>query len=304
MHLQSSLRNYTHRPGSMSLMNLLSVMLNGLLFTCQGRDSRQWWNQIWGLVHERDDLIQSWIRIFGSNEWYDLAISQSCHLFLPYNWKEHYSGNIIVDEAAPQGHPNVCMFLFLRIDNKLRRTRHGISSITPMTQSVQMRGTVPRVAIVVRGYDLNGAVAISSLHHAEALAVENEVTIITDTGTMPLRHLQERIWIQKVDIISFHWLRRYAHVPNEFFFIISVGIYLLLNRKKSGFDTIVFHSHPSSALLAPIMKRRFRCRTVMVMHGDIHDRPVGTYDPRLTFWYRITTGREIGRAHVWTPVTL
>ena len=29
----------------------------------------------------------------------------------------------------------------------------------------------------------------------------------------------------------------------------------------------------------------------MVMHGDINDRPAGTYDPRLTWWYKITTGR-------------
>ncbi len=144
---------------------------------------------------------------------------------------------------------------------------------------------------MVKGFDLCGAVAISSLHHAEALADDYEVIILTDTGSAKSRRLGVNLTVQRIDTFSLHWLRRYSHVPNEFFFILSTAVQLLFDRRKKRFDAIVFHSHPSTALLAPVLRRRLRCKTVMVMHGDINDRPVGTYDPRLTWWYKITTSR-------------
>jgi glycosyltransferase involved in cell wall biosynthesis len=94
-----------------------------------------------------------------------------------------------------------------------------------------------------------------------------------------------------MDTLSLNWLRRYAHVPNEFMFIISAALQLLSAKNNLGIDVNVFHSHPSTARLAPIIRKKLGCRTVMVMHGDINDRPIGTYDPRITWWYKITTGR-------------
>ena len=150
---------------------------------------------------------------------------------------------------------------------------------------------IKSLAIMVRGFDMAGAVAISSLHHAEALAGDYEVLILTDTGPAKTRRLGYNLTVQKLDTFSLHWLRRYSHVPNELLFILCTAIQLLLGLNSKRFDVVVFHSHPSTALLAPIFRRRLRCKTVMVMHGDINDRPAGTYDPRLTWWYKITTGR-------------
>lgn len=148
-----------------------------------------------------------------------------------------------------------------------------------------------RLAIVVRGFDRCGAVAMSSLHQAEALTSNYNVILLTDTGPTESRQLADNLTVQRVNTPSLNWLRRYAHVPNELLFIISTALYLLSGKNNMRIDVIVFHSHPSTALLAPVVRRRLGCKTVMVMHGDINDRPVGTYDPRLTWWYKITTGR-------------
>jgi glycosyltransferase involved in cell wall biosynthesis len=147
------------------------------------------------------------------------------------------------------------------------------------------------LAIVVRGFDLRGAVANSSLHHAEALAKDYNVTIITDTGPAVYRQLGQSLGIRRIDTVSLGWLKRYAHVPVEFCFIVAAGFQLLFCREMSPFDAIVFHSHPPTALLAPILKCNSGCKVIMVVHGDIFDRPAGTYDPRLTLWYKVTTRR-------------
>ena len=148
-----------------------------------------------------------------------------------------------------------------------------------------------RLAIVVRGFDRCGAVAMSSLHQAEALTSNYNVILLTDTGPTESRQLADNLTVQRVNTPSLNWLRRYAHVPNELLFIISAALYLLSGKNNMRIDVIVFHSHPSTALLAPVVRRRLGCKTVMVMHGDINDRPVGTYDPRLTWWYKVTTNR-------------
>lgn len=48
---------------------------------------------------------------------------------------------------------------------------------------------IKSLAIMVRDFDMAGADAISSLHHAEALAGDYEVLIITDTSPAEIRRL-------------------------------------------------------------------------------------------------------------------
>lgn len=148
-----------------------------------------------------------------------------------------------------------------------------------------------RLAMVVQGLAQQGAVATCCLNQAKALANMFQVTVISDSQPDYLEGMGERIEVQQVHSLKFRLLRRYAHVPREFFFILSVGWSLFKQRRSKRFDCIVFHSHPATALLSSCLRRFMNCSTVMVMHGDIHDRPAGTYDQRLTAWYSLTTGR-------------
>lgn len=148
-----------------------------------------------------------------------------------------------------------------------------------------------KLAIVVRGFDLHGAVAASSLNQARALSNDYAVEIITDASPSVTKQIDSQIRIRRVEMISFDWLRRFAHVPNEIIFILAIGLHILVRRKRTHIDIVVFHSHACTALLAPIVKSLLGCVTVMVMHGDIYDRPAGTYDRRLTSWYKLTTKR-------------
>lgn len=93
---------------------------------------------------------------------------------------------------------------------------------------------------------------------------------------------------------SLAWMHRFAHVPRQILFILSARRALRRRLRCQPIDLVLFHSHPPTALLAGLL-RRYGCRTAMVMHGDIFDRPPGTYDRRITWWYRVTTQRAYRR---------
>jgi glycosyltransferase involved in cell wall biosynthesis len=57
---------------------------------------------------------------------------------------------------------------------------------------------------------------------------------------------------------------------------------------------VIFHSHPAAALLAKSL-RKLGVRSILVVHGDIFERPAGTYGRQLTTWYRWATPRAYRR---------
>lgn len=59
-----------------------------------------------------------------------------------------------------------------------------------------------RIAIVVRGFDLQGAVAASSLNQAKALSKEYTVEIITDTRPVIARPNENQVSVRRVEIVS------------------------------------------------------------------------------------------------------
>ncbi|MEB3199679.1 MAG: glycosyltransferase family 4 protein [Synechococcaceae cyanobacterium] len=151
--------------------------------------------------------------------------------------------------------------------------------------------SLPALAVVVQGLDLHGAVANCCLNQARALSRDYRITIYSDTGSHKLRHLGPRLILRRLRIPKLTLLRRLAHVPREFAFILAAGFSLVTSPSRHRPAAVIFHSHPATALLAPLLRRRLRCVTMLVMHGDIHDRPPGTYDSRLTAWYQATTRR-------------
>ena len=86
------------------------------------------------------------------------------------------------------------------------------------------------------------------------------------------------------------WLRRFGHVPREVAFALSAKSAIRQLRTRGGVDVVLCHGHPVAALAARPLKRRYGIPYAMVTHGDIFDRPKGTYDPRLTWFYQRVTG--------------
>jgi 2-deoxystreptamine N-acetyl-D-glucosaminyltransferase/2-deoxystreptamine glucosyltransferase len=61
-------------------------------------------------------------------------------------------------------------------------------------------------------------------------------------------------------------------------------------------DAVICHGHPVAALAAAPLTRGFGIPYILVTHGDIFDRPRGTYDPLLTRFYRRVTRPAYRRA--------
>ncbi len=143
-----------------------------------------------------------------------------------------------------------------------------------------------RIVVVLQDAAQAGAVATSCHHQLASLAGQHSCTLITN-GLLPV---PAGWWpVMRVPVPSLSWMRLHAQVPRQMVFILMAGIALLRTCRRGEIALVLFHSHPPAALLSPVLRFLLGCRVAMVMHGDIHDRPRGTYDPRLTWWYRICT---------------
>jgi glycosyltransferase involved in cell wall biosynthesis len=144
-----------------------------------------------------------------------------------------------------------------------------------------------RILAVLQGLDHPGsAVTTCCISQLEALAQEHRCSIVSDGQPQPGR---TQLSVVRLPVPKLRFLRRFAHVPRQLLFIGIAGLHLCRGGKSDRIDLVLLHSHPSTALLAPWLRRFRGCKVAMVLHGDIRDRPPGTYDPRLTWWYRITT---------------
>lgn len=109
------------------------------------------------------------------------------------------------------------------------------------------------------------------------------VTLVSDTfaseETLP------RVVARVPDL---HALRRFRHAIDEVLFARAAKQAL----RTIAPDVVVVHSHVTACLSTG------GTPYAMVVHGDVNDRPKGTYDPRLTALYRFATPRAYRSADV------
>ena len=142
------------------------------------------------------------------------------------------------------------------------------------------------VAVICRGLDSKGAVANVALRHAEELCKHFDVTVISDgfrdwTSSCGTTYVLEPA--------RFDSLRRFAHVPNEISFALSAKKALRSIHRRHALDLIICHAHSTATLSARPMRDDPGIPFALVTHGDIFDRPKGTYDAALTWFYRQVT---------------
>ena len=152
--------------------------------------------------------------------------------------------------------------------------------------SVSQQATGRHVAIACPSCGGGGAVANVALNQARELARYFQVTVLSDSFPDPADATFSCI---KVDSWNFRWLRRYAHVPREWAFAVSVKRALKRLHKEEPVDVLMCHGHVLAALAAVGLKKETHIPHALVTHGDIFERPAGTYDARLTWLYKIVT---------------
>ena len=103
---------------------------------------------------------------------------------------------------------------------------------------------------------------------------------------------------------TWNWLRRYCHVPNELSLLRALRRALADLCRRQRIEVVWCHSHGIAARVAAPLRKRFGFRIVMTTHGDIFDRPAGTYSRELTRFYESVTPRayrEADRVHALSP---
>ena len=146
--------------------------------------------------------------------------------------------------------------------------------------------TLPPVAIACLGLGGGGSVAGIARLQTELLAPHLPVVAFSD-------RLPPQPWphdFVRVSSRSFRWLRRFGHVPREWSSSVRLARALRERAAAGGLGAAVLHSHALAAAAAPRL-RAFRVPVALIVHGDIRDRPPGTYDGRVTAFYRWATPR-------------
>lgn len=142
--------------------------------------------------------------------------------------------------------------------------------------------------LVCIGMGSASTVAGVALRQARLLSQWARVTLVSDRPRPPDDEDSWDRWLQ-VRAPSFRWLRRFCHLPAELGFDLGALLALLRLQRRSPVDLVLCHSHPVAALTGVPFRWLSGARLAMVCHGDIFERPAGTYEPGLTWLYRRTT---------------
>ncbi len=131
----------------------------------------------------------------------------------------------------------------------------------------------------VRGRTI-GAYALT---RAKILTDFYQVTVISDSfpDAVPAE-----IQCLQVTPRNFDYLRRFCHVPNELAFAYAVRKVLKRLQGREPIDFILCHGYTLTRFVGRYLCSSCDVRYGMFMHGHILTRPRGTYDWRVTAFYR------------------
>ncbi len=110
-----------------------------------------------------------------------------------------------------------------------------------------------------------------------------KVTVVSDSFP---DEVDSSINTIQVDFRQFGYLRRFAHVPNDYSFVNSAKRALQKYYETSKFDFILCHSYSIAFFVGGYFKKNRNIPYGMFMHGHIFTRPPGTYDQLTTLYYR------------------
>src|SRR5258706_12692507 len=149
------------------------------------------------------------------------------------------------------------------------------------------------LVVIAPDFGPGGSVWTVAWRHAVELSRSHKVYFIARTTPVGTHSNIDPIVVSYRD---WNWLRRLCHVPNEMSYLRGVRRALQALCGREEIDLVWCHSHSAAALVATPLKRRFGFQIVMTAHGDIFDRPPGTYLPELTWFYKLVTPRAYRQA--------
>ena len=164
-----------------------------------------------------------------------------------------------------------------------------------------MTSELPSIAVIVHDIAEGGSVGSVAWNHVKLLANHYHVYVIsrsvreTDNPRIHPIPIRPRTW---------NALRRFCHVPNELSLLRTARNALDELTKNVELKAVWCHSHGTVTLTTSQLARREGFSVVMTTHGDIFERPAGSYDFFLTQFYKAVTGRAYAtadRIHALSP---
>jgi glycosyltransferase involved in cell wall biosynthesis len=162
-----------------------------------------------------------------------------------------------------------------------------------MTAAHHDAGRRFHVVIACLGCGGSGSVVTTALRHARELARYARVSVVSDG--FPAYEIPGVAYVP-VTSRSFRVLRRFAHVPREYFFTRAVLRELEQLHRRQPIDFVISHTHALAALASWRFMRKHGTPHILIVQADIFDRPRGTYDWLVTTFYRWVTPRAYRRA--------
>ena len=151
-----------------------------------------------------------------------------------------------------------------------------------------IRPARPHLVVLCAGVGGAGSVGAVALRQARLLSAWAQVTLVSDRAQPAMAEAGWNQWLE-LRPPQFRWLRRFCHLPAEVAFDLVSLFALLRLHRRCPVDLVLCHSHPVAALAALPFRWLSGAQLAMVCHGDIFERPPGTYEPGLTWLYRRTT---------------
>src|SRR5262249_21014648 len=151
-----------------------------------------------------------------------------------------------------------------------------------------------RIAVICRELGGVGSVPAVALRQARELGRYASVTLLSDSfpdNTDPclLRHL--------IAPTNLSFLRRFSHVPRELAFAFAAKRCLhWLQNEGTELDFLLCHGHSLIAFATSSSKKHFNVPCGLVAHGDIFSSPPGTYDWRMTQFFKWVIPRGYAQA--------
>lgn len=138
-----------------------------------------------------------------------------------------------------------------------------------------------------------GSLASAARRHAHLLAARHDVVLM---GRSVPADVPAGLETRAVEARRFPWLRRLAHVPDEWALAQAVRRALHSLAAERPIALVLCHSHSLAALAAIPAGSRLGFPVALVVHANVFSHPRGTYDPRLMSFYRKVSPRACRKA--------
>ena len=118
-----------------------------------------------------------------------------------------------------------------------------------------------------------------------AVAISEYFTPVIISNSFP-DNVPEIVRTLQINPPVFNWLHRFCHVPNELGFAWSVRKALMSLHRHEKIGFLLCHGYSVTWFAGRWFRHKTGVAFGMFMHGHIFERPQGTYDSRVTAFYR------------------